>query len=260
MLNKRWAILGGILAMVAVLLVTARLAVAEEGPPPVQPADVGIQADNLWDQLYPVDPISTVASFMLPTSEWAMAADDFFVTGTVHSAWIISQVVVQASVDVSFPGSEKATICFWGDSNGPTATALGCSSPLSASDSYHVGAAYWVLTYTLPSSPLLLTTSPRYWLSVRMSTSQGGTWYWRSRGGSADNPYAGSLPFAYRVTPGWGGIEEPPCRGQWQVQLSGNPANCLAGTGWPAGKDLAFKLIGSYFDGQPAAYLPLVRR
>jgi len=268
MFNKRWAILWGILAMAAVLVVTARLAVAEEGPPPVEPAGVGIQADLLWDQLYPVGYPggSTVASYM-PSSEWVLAADDFFVTGTVpvHNAWIISQVVVQASVDQYFPGLEKATVCFYRDSSGPTATAITCTPSLSASASQLVDSTNWVLTYTLPSSPLLLTTYPRYWVSVQMSgTSLDGrpiaTWFWRSRSESEDNPHFGSQPFAYRTTLNWLGPFGDSCRGQWQVQRPGTGNNCNDASDWPAGKDLAFKLIGSYFDGTPRAYLPLLRR
>lgn len=261
MLNKRCGILAGILVVVAALLISARLVVADEGPPPVQPAAVESQADTLWNQFDSVragDP--TVASFV-QGSESGLAADDFYVTETVHTAWIISQVVVRASVSGNLTGS-VARIRFYRASNGPVEPPVADFPGLSASnnttDTEGIG-AYRVITFSLPSSVGLWTTTPKYWVSVQMS-GLGLGWYWRPRSDSVGNPILGSDPFAYKATTNWyPGNYTSSCRGQWQVQRTGD--NCGV-SNWPAGKDLSFKLLGSYFDGTllPMAYLPLAQR
>ncbi len=272
MRHQRWGTLAGILAAVVIVLVSVQLVLAQEGQPPsVQPADVDAQVSTLlWDQLDSVANGEPTVPSYVKSSDWSRAADDFFVTGTVeaHTAWIVSKVTVRAFVDwPSSPGSERASICFYPDAGGlPMSSALACYSGLSAEwaregdDQLYL---YRVLTYTLPSSPLLFTTSPRYWVSVQMTgLAVNGAWYWRSRSVGADNPHAGSLPFAFQHSSGfYSGNYGPGCL-QWQVQTLSN--NCAIGdTGWwPDGQDLSFRLWGSYFDGTllPQVYTPFIRR
>jgi hypothetical protein len=266
MLNKRRGILAGIVLAV-MLWLSVGLTLAQEEPP-VQPQDVQDQAAprSLLDQLDTVDNGGgTVASYVLG-SDWALAADDFVVTEThtppyTYTAWIISQVVVRAAVDwVSSPGSQRASICFYGDAGTVPSSlqAMTCSSGLAATWSVDVGNplnGYRVMTYTLPSSPLFFTNN-RYWMAVQM-TGVGESWFWRSRS-NAQNYQS----FAFTRSSGFQAGNFPlGCDGQWQAQSS-TSSRCTTATAWPYGHDLSFKLIGSTFDGVllPRVHVPLIRR
>ncbi len=277
MRHQRWGTLAGILAAVVIVLVSVQLALAQEGQPPsVQPADVGAQAVQvIWDQLYPPSTdnnyLLTVPSYVEPTTpqQSGLMADDFLTPVVMSetepsSAWIVSQVVVQAFVDSVFPGNEQASICFYGEANNKPQSFGSCTTGVIAGIFVDVG-QYRTVTYTLPA-PAFLLADVRYWLSVQMTNvpprGSEGQWNWRIR---STPLISGTQAFAAKVTSNFtGNVWAVGCTNQWQVQADASSSCSIAGgyPAWPVGHDLLFKLIGSPFFGEfvTGAYLPLFRR
>jgi hypothetical protein len=249
MLNKRWAIVAGIVMAVATLLISASLAVAQEGQPPVEPAVVSEDAMILWNQLdAPMAATTSVPSYYdnlnSPSPDmWAVAADNFVVTGSVpvtFTAWIVSQVVLRIQGDVlpiDTQDRERARLCFYGDAGGvppkfpgdpypwSSGRCFGSQVPTSYVQENPINLNLFVVTYTLPT-PLLFLTGSRHWLSVQMwptaNKAHGATffWFWRPRQ-STTAPYGDDFAeFAFGKSASFtrGQFKSQTCDNIWQVQ------------------------------------------